>query len=81
VEGLEKLIFTHIYLTMNIGLVDNSDRERKKAERIYQVAQKIGPLRQSWKRRIANKLWTELCLKEILPKQKFSLATNLIFPS
>jgi organic hydroperoxide reductase OsmC/OhrA len=48
VEGLEKLIFTHIHFTMNIGLVEDSDREKKKAERIYQMAQKICPLRQSW---------------------------------
>lgn len=48
VEGLEKLIFTHIHFIMNIGLVSDDERERKKAEKVYQIAQKICPLRQSW---------------------------------
>jgi len=48
VEGLEKLIFTHIHFTMNIGVVNDDERERKKAEKVYQIAQKICPLRQSW---------------------------------
>ena len=48
VEGLEKLIFTHIHFVMNIGLVSNDEREQKKADRVYQIAQKICPLRQSW---------------------------------
>jgi organic hydroperoxide reductase OsmC/OhrA len=48
VEGLEKLIFTHIHFTMNIGLMTDNERERKKAEKVYQIAQKICPLRQSW---------------------------------
>jgi organic hydroperoxide reductase OsmC/OhrA len=48
IEGMEKLIFPHIHFTMNISLVNDSDRERKKAERIYQMAQKICPLIQYW---------------------------------
>ena len=48
VEGLEKLIFTHIHFIMNIGLVSEDERERKKAEKVYEIAQKICPLRQSW---------------------------------
>jgi organic hydroperoxide reductase OsmC/OhrA len=48
VEGLEKLIFTHIHFEMNIGLQTDNEKERNKASRVYQVAQKICPLRQSW---------------------------------
>ena len=48
VEGLEKLIFTHIHFEMNIGLETDNEKERNKASRVYQVAQKICPLRQSW---------------------------------
>jgi organic hydroperoxide reductase OsmC/OhrA len=48
VEGLEKLIFTHIHFIMNIGLQDDDERERAKANKVYQIAQKICPLRQSW---------------------------------
>jgi len=48
VEGLEKLIFTHIHFVMNIGLVTNNDREKQKSNKVYQIAQKICPLRQSW---------------------------------
>lgn len=48
VEGLEKLIFTHIHFTMNIGLEKDNERERNKASKVYQLAQKICPLRQSW---------------------------------
>jgi len=48
VEGLEKLIFTHIHFTMNIDLQTDNERERKKANTVYQLAQKICPLRQSW---------------------------------
>jgi len=48
VEGLEKLIFTDVHFTMNVRLESDSERERKKAERIYEMAQKICPLRQSW---------------------------------
>lgn len=48
VEGLEKLIFTHIHFTMNIGLPKDDERERAKAKKVYDIAQKICPLRQSW---------------------------------
>jgi organic hydroperoxide reductase OsmC/OhrA len=48
VEGLEKLIFTHIRFSMNIELEKDDEHERKKANTVYQMAQKICPLRQSW---------------------------------
>ena len=48
IEGLEKLIFTHIAFTMNVKLDKDDERERKKANTVYQIAQKICPLRQSW---------------------------------
>ena len=48
VEGLEKLIFTNIHFAMNVKLEKDDEREREKAKRVYQMAQKICPLRQSW---------------------------------
>ena len=48
VEGLEKLIFTHISFDMKVQLLEDTEREREKAERIYTMAQKICPIRQSW---------------------------------
>jgi organic hydroperoxide reductase OsmC/OhrA len=48
IEGLEKLIFTNVHFSMNVKLEKDEERERKKAERVYQMAQKICPLRQSW---------------------------------
>jgi organic hydroperoxide reductase OsmC/OhrA len=48
VEGMEKLIFTNVHFTMNVGLQTDSERERKKATTVYGMAQKICPLRQSW---------------------------------
>ncbi len=48
VEGLEKLIFTNIHFIMNIKLEKDDEHERKKANAVYQIAQKICPLRQSW---------------------------------
>jgi len=48
VESLEKLIFTNIHFTMNIKLKTDNERERKKATTVYNMAQKICPLRQSW---------------------------------
>jgi organic hydroperoxide reductase OsmC/OhrA len=48
IEGLEKLIFTNIHFAMNVKLEKDDERERKKAERVYQMAQKLCPLRQSW---------------------------------
>ena len=48
VEGLEKLVFTHIAFAMNVKLEKDDEREKKKANTVYQIAQKICPLRQSW---------------------------------
>jgi len=48
VEGLEKLIFTHIHFAMNVKLEKDDEHERKKANSVYQIAQRICPLRQSW---------------------------------
>lgn len=47
-EGLEKLIFTNIHFDMIVKLETDTERERKKADSVYQIAQKICPLRQSW---------------------------------
>ena len=47
-EGLEKLIFGNVHFSMNVKLEKDEERERKKAERVYEMAQKICPLRQSW---------------------------------
>jgi organic hydroperoxide reductase OsmC/OhrA len=47
-EGLEKLIFTHIHFAICVKLENDNERERKKAHAIYDKAQKICPLRQSW---------------------------------
>ena len=48
VEGLEKLIFTDVHFTMKVKLETDNERERKKANQVYKIAQKICPLRQSW---------------------------------
>ena len=48
VEGMEKLIFTNVHFNMKVKLEKDEERERKKAERVYHMAQKICPLRQSW---------------------------------
>jgi len=48
IEVLEKLIFTKIHFAMKIKLETDIDRERKKANKVYDMAQKICPLRQSW---------------------------------
>ena len=48
VEGMEKLIFTNVHFTMNVGLEVDNERERKKAHKVYDMAQKICPIRQSW---------------------------------
>ncbi len=47
-EGLEKLIFTDVHFNMKVKLDKDDERERKKANRVYEMAQKICPLRQSW---------------------------------
>ncbi len=46
VEGLEKLIFTNVHFAMKVGLEKDEPHEREKAEKIYQIAQKICPIRQ-----------------------------------
>jgi len=48
IEGLEKLIFTNIHFQMNVSLANDNERERKKATTVYEMAQKICPIRQSW---------------------------------
>jgi organic hydroperoxide reductase OsmC/OhrA len=48
VESIEKLIFTHIHFTMDVKLETDNERERKKANMVFQMAEKICPLRQSW---------------------------------
>jgi organic hydroperoxide reductase OsmC/OhrA len=52
-EGLEKLIFTHIHFTMKIKLETDNERERKKATSVYQIAQRMCPLRQSWGEKVS----------------------------
>ncbi len=48
VEGMEKLIFTNVHFSMDVRLENDTERERKKANTVYGMAQKICPLRQSW---------------------------------
>ena len=48
VEGMEKLIFTNVHFNMAVGLETNDERDREKAQRVYKMAQKICPIRQSW---------------------------------
>ncbi len=48
VEGMEKLIFTNVHFAMDVSLVKDDERERKKATTVYGMAQKICPIRQSW---------------------------------
>ena len=48
VKGLEKLIFTNIHFNMTVRLEVDTERERKKTNSCFQIAQKICPLRQSW---------------------------------
>jgi organic hydroperoxide reductase OsmC/OhrA len=47
-EGMEKLIFTNVHFNMAVGLVSDNERDRRKAHRVYEMAQKICPIRQSW---------------------------------
>jgi len=47
-ETLEKLIFTNIHFNMKVRLEKDIEWERKKANSVYQIAQRICPLRQSW---------------------------------
>ena len=55
VEGLEKLIFTNIHFVMNVKLEKDNERERKKANTVYEMAQKICPIRQSWGEKVPIK--------------------------
>jgi uncharacterized OsmC-like protein len=48
IEGMEKMIFTNLHFVMNVGLESDNERERKKTTTVYQMAQKICPIRQSW---------------------------------
>jgi organic hydroperoxide reductase OsmC/OhrA len=48
VEGMEKLFFTNVHFAMDVSLVNDNERQRKKAEIVYVMAQKICPIRQSW---------------------------------
>ncbi len=48
VEGMEKLIFTDVHFNMSVALEKDNERERGKARKVYEMAQKICPLRQSW---------------------------------
>jgi len=47
-EGLDKLIFTNIHFNMKVKLEKDDEWERKKANSVFRIAQKICPLRQSW---------------------------------
>jgi len=47
-EGLDKLIFTNVHFNMKTKLEKDEARERKKAQTVFQIAQRICPLRQSW---------------------------------
>ncbi len=48
VEGMEKMIFTDVHFIMNVGLQTDNEWDRKKANTVYGMAQKICPIRQSW---------------------------------
>jgi len=47
-EGLEKLLFTKIHFDLTVGLEKDIERERKKMNTCFQIAQRICPIRQSW---------------------------------
>jgi len=47
-EGLEKLIFTNVHFNMKVKLAKDDEWQRKKANRCFEMAQKLCPLRQSW---------------------------------
>jgi len=47
-EGLKKLIFTDVHFNMKVKLEKDNERERKRTNQVYQIAQKICPIRQSW---------------------------------
>jgi organic hydroperoxide reductase OsmC/OhrA len=41
VESLEKLIFTHIHFAIDVKLETDNERERKKANTLYQMAEDL----------------------------------------
>lgn len=47
-EGLEKLVFTHIHFDVTVKLEKDDEWNRKKANTVLKMAEKICPLRQSW---------------------------------
>ena len=48
VEGMDKMIFTDMHFIMDVGLQTDNEWDRKKANTVYGMAQKICPIRQSW---------------------------------
>jgi organic hydroperoxide reductase OsmC/OhrA len=60
-EGLEKLIFTDVHFVMKVRLTTDTERERKKVDSVYRIAQKICPLRQSWGEKVPISF--ELCFQ------------------
>jgi organic hydroperoxide reductase OsmC/OhrA len=48
IEGMEKMIFTDVHFIMDVGLQTDNEWDRKKANTVYGMAQKICPIRQSW---------------------------------
>jgi organic hydroperoxide reductase OsmC/OhrA len=54
-EGLEKLIFTDVHFNMKVELEKDDEWERKKANTVYQMAQKTCPIRQSWGEKVPIK--------------------------
>jgi organic hydroperoxide reductase OsmC/OhrA len=60
-EGLEKLIFTDVHFVMKVRLITDTERERKKVDSVYRIAQKICPLRQSWGEKVPISF--ELCFQ------------------
>ena len=48
IEELEKLILINMAFTIKVKLDKDEELERKKAGSVYQMAQKICPLRQLW---------------------------------
>jgi hypothetical protein len=45
VEGLEKLVFTRKHFWQTVKLRKHGERERKKTESVFNLAQEIFPLR------------------------------------
>ncbi len=51
-ESLEKLVFTNIRFDLAVKLAKDDEHERKKAAQVYEITQRICPLRQSWGERV-----------------------------